>query len=250
MKHTPPRQRRLGSVAALALACTLFFAAAGPAHADSGAVGPPILGLKWSTVPAVSCDGQDVRLLFTVCECKVDLVAAGFDRVGPIVVRLRVQPDIVCATCHPDTHAVDVGRLRAGSHEFTVRVDIEYVTPPDSSWPTSPVFGVAVFQVAPACATPTGIPYLDHVIIGNHPRCPECPSRVCPGDSIDVHLSGTFPDDCTTLAGVELISSRSASPLPWPPTVRVTYGINSCLGRPCSLVPVPWRAQVRMPGLP
>jgi hypothetical protein len=250
MNHTPPKQSGFGSSAALALACILSFAVSGPAHAASGPLGPSILGAKWSTYPAVPCDGDDVRLLFSVCECQVDLVTAYPESLGPIVVHLRIQPDIRCITCHPDTHVVDVGTLLPGTHAFTVRVDIEYVTPPGPEWPTSPLYERVEFPVARECGLPLGVPFLEQVVIGEGAGCPTCPNRVCPHDSVDVVLRGTFPDDCIGLVGVTLVPNPSASPLPLPPIVRLTYGINSCLGRPCALTPYPWRALVRLPEQP
>lgn len=238
----------------LALVCTFAIA---PAHAARGVVGPPILGVQWFTSPEVPCNGDDVRLLFTVCECPVDLVYAGLDSTnGLIHLVLEVQPDRVCITCRPDTFAVDLGKHAAGSFDRTVRFDIEYLsTPPDTTWPPSPAFGRVAYDVAPFCGSPTGVPYLDAVHIGRPEPCAGCPERACPGDSIDVFLRGTFPHDCLALADVELVPLPYAQPwrdqpLPMPPLVRVRYATASCLGRPCIEGPVPWSAHRRIPALP
>jgi hypothetical protein len=230
-----------------------MLSATGPAAAseDPPIVRRTILGMTWETVPAQPCAGQPVALRFMLCECQVDLLDASYDSTRGVVVRLRANPSIVCATCNPDSAEVRVGALLAGMHSFNVRFDIDYVTaPPDSSWPTSPAHDVLTFSVGQTCPTPTGIPYLDRVIIGQPSPCEGCPSRVCPNDSIDVFLAGTFPDDCTRFGGITLYPSMLASPLPQPPTVGIQYETASCLGRPCMMQPQPWSARVRLPGLP
>ena len=168
MKNSFRERRQRGSIAALALVAAFVFGLflTPAARAASGVVGPSILGLNWSTSPANPCDGDDVRLLFHVCECQVDLVTAYPESLGPIVGRLRVQPDIRCVTCHPDTHAVALGTLRAGAYQLGVRVDIEYVTAPNLPWPKSPVYDRVEFPVARECGHPFGVPYLDKVVIG------------------------------------------------------------------------------------
>lgn len=249
-----PGHTRPGLVPALALTSLLFAFGFGvaPAHAARGTVGPPILGVEWFTVPEAPCDSQDVRLMLTACECQVDLQYAGLDPTNGIVhTLLYVRPDIACVTCVPDTFEVNLGRLPAGVHERTVRFGIEYETTPSLSWPPSPAFGNVVFHVSPTCGSPTGIAYLDHVVIGHPRRCPEpCPPLVCPDDSIDVYLAGTFPHDCVWLRGVDLVPVPTAGPLPAPPLVQVRYEESSCLGRPCREGPIPWAARVRLPGLP
>jgi hypothetical protein len=253
MKNLLPRHRRPGAVAASALALALLLPGplgAGSAHAASGTIGPPILGLGWHTDPFAPCHGQEVRLVFDVCECAVDLVGAKRDSVGPILVQLRVDPGVVCVRCVPDTSGVDLGALAGGMHSFTVRVDIEYVAPPDSSWPSSPLFDQAVFAVGPDCPPPPGmVPYLESVVIEDGAPCPTCPARVCPGDSVDVRLRGRFNDSCHHLMGVSLVPNPSASPLPLPPIVRLSYGdVSACAL--CTQLPVPWEAHVRLPGQP
>lgn len=251
MKNVSPGRFGSGSASALALVLLLFGPiGAGTAHAASGTIGPTILGLGWHTDPLAPCHGDEVRLVFDVCECAVDLVGAKRDSLGPIVVQLRVQPDVVCVTCHPDTAGVDLGALAAGVFSFQVRVDIEYVTPPDSAWPTSPVFDRAEFAVGRDCAPPSGpVPYLESVVIGNGAPCLTCPARICPGDSVDVRLRGRFNDSCHHLIGVSLEPNPSASPLPLPPIIRLSYGdLSTCAL--CTQIPVPWEAHVRLPGQP
>jgi hypothetical protein len=253
MKNVLPRRLRPGAVAASALALALLLPGsigAGSAHAASGTIGPSILGLGWHTDPFAPCHGDEVRLVFDVCECTVQLVGAKRDSVGPIVVQLRVDPDVVCVRCVPDTAGIDLGALAAGMHSFNVRVDIEYAAPPDTSWPASPVFDQAVFAVGPDCPPPPGlVPYLESVVIENGSPCLTCPAILCPGDSVDVRLRGRFNDSCHHLVGVSLVPNPSASPLPLPPIIRLSYGdVSPCTL--CSLLPVPWEAHVRLPGQP
>lgn len=257
MNPVHPGQSRPRSPRALAflLALALGFSAiaAGPVAAseDPPIVRRTILGMTWETVPARPCAGQDISLRFMLCECQVDLIDATFDSTRGVMVRLTANPAIVCATCNPDSAIVHLGRFAAGNVAIQPTFLIDYVTsPPDSSWPTSPAHDLLTFSVAPDCGTPTGIPYLERVIIGKPTPCEGCPARACPGDSIEVHLAGTFPDDCIALTGLELFPSALMDPLPHPPTIRLTYGINSCLGRPCQLGPHPWSARVRLPALP
>lgn len=244
-----PGHFRSGLIPALALAFLALVPAA--SLAASGSIGPEILGVEWRTIPASPCAGEEVSLRFDVCECAVDLVGAAREADGPIVVRLRVQPDIVCVTCNPDSAIVPLGRLPGGVFGFTVRIDIDYLTPPQSTtWPMSPAYGRVGFEVAPTCPGPSDVPYLGHVVIGKAAPCLGCLPRVCANDSIDVELGGTFPDNCTWFSGVSLEPSLLASPLPQPPTIRLQYEQASCLGRPCVLGPVRWSARVRLPGLP
>lgn len=257
MNPAHPGQTRPRSPRALAFLLALAFGfaafAAGPAAAseDPLIVRRTILGMTWETIPARPCAGQDVALRFMLCECQVDLLDASFDSTRGVVVRLTANPAIVCATCNPDSAIVHLGRFAAGNVAIQPTFLIDYVTsPPDSSWPTSPAHDLLTFSVAPDCPTPGGIPYLERVVIGRPAPCAECPSRVCPGDSIDVLLAGTFPDDCTFLAGVALYPSALMDPLPHPPTIRITYGTHSCLGRPCQMIPQPWATRVRLPEMP
>lgn len=243
-----PRALALLFVFALALAASVADRAL--AGEDPPVVRRTVLGVTWETIPAQPCADREAGLRFRLCECQVDLLGASIDPTHGLVVRLRANPEIACVTCVPDSAEVRLGALAAGMHAVRARFDIEYVTaPPDSTWPKSPAYDVLSFAVAPTCST-GGIPYLERVVIGRPAPCLDCPPVVCPGDSIDVFLAGTFPDDCTHLESVELFPSVVASPLPQPPMVRITYGTASCLGRPCVMQPQPWAARVRLPGLP
>ena len=194
---------------------------------------------------------RPVALRFMLCECQVDLL-------GRIVDSTARPSSSACARIPPRLrdlrpgHAPKsaLGALAAGIARLqsSASTSTTSTAPPDSDWPASPALRRA--RRSPSCTTCStgGIPYLDRVVIGQPAPCMECPPRVCPNDSIDVFLAGTFPDDCTHLEGVALFPSMLAAPLPQPPIVRITYGTASCLGRPCVMQPQPWAARVRLPG--
>ncbi len=237
--------RALATLFALALTLALSGRVAPPAVAASGLLGPPELGLHWQTIPAVPCAGESLAVLLTMCECPYDLVDVVYDRPTPTV-RITGDPDRVCVTCTPDSVLVKFpGTYQAGIAAFSFYLETEFA--PDSLVTLSTWIEV---PIAPSCTTPSGIPYLDRVIIGQPAPCEGCPSRACPNDSIDVFLAGTFPDDCTHLEDVALYPSMTMGPMPQPPIVRITYGTASCLGRPCVMQPQPWAARVRLPALP
>jgi hypothetical protein len=239
------RFRALSAFATLPLLVGIL--GAGPAFAVGGPVGPAVLGLAWSTSPATPCDEREVQLLFTTCECAVELVEAGREGGDPVVVRLRVVPDRVCATCDPDTHRVELGRLAPGINPIQVRVEIDYESLPDTTWPSSPVLDFIPLPVGLGCVV--GVTHLQQVVIEQGATCADCPTPVCAGDSIDVTLRGMFATSCTRLLGVTLEPNPAASPLPLPPIVRVTYrDRENCAV--CGQAAVPWSAHVRLPGQP
>jgi hypothetical protein len=109
------------------------------------------------------------------------------------------------------------------------------------------------FAVVDSCDTlpppPNTLPYVERVTI-----CPNQPSRdpacgpICPGDSIAVLLSGSFPSDCYSLKRVEIVPMLPT--VIGPPTLRVVVDNGCCLGRPCAVGPKPWNAIVMLPPLP
>ena len=217
------------------------------ARAASGDVGPPWARVHWSTQPANPCVGQPTSILFSLCECAWDLTSAAqdpFDPLGGIVLRLTGDSTIVCATCNPDSFTVVAGPPETpGNVHFPVRMQF------NPEGPGSPFTypDQVDYPVAP-CSTGT-IPYLQEVRLGQGPPCPGCPDRVCPNDSIDVHLSGAFPDGCRSLIGVSVEPNPSGSPLPSPAIIRLRFG-NRAACSVCTMAPEPWEAHVRIPGLP
>src|SRR5262245_30655098 len=110
------------------------------------------------------------------------------------------------------------------------------------------LFFAALSTLAPGDAR-AQLPWLDHVQIGPGAPCDGCPARVCPGDSIDVFLSGSFPNWCRQLLGVSVLPNPVATPLPQPPIVRITYGSRADCGV-CGQTVAPWSAHVRLPAQP
>jgi hypothetical protein len=228
---------------ALATFAVLLALAPRDARADQGFIGPSAARVHWQTIPHAPCDGQAIALRFRLCECAWDLRRAGFDIEGRLTLELTGTNDRVCVRCVPDSFEVALpGGFTAGNHALAVQMFFHF----DDRDSTATHDDTIPFFVQP-CSTP--IPYLQTIHVGGGSPCEGCPSLVCPNDSIDVRLGGAFPDACRELLGVALVPSPALSPLPQPPSVRITYGNRaSCSG--CSQVPTPWFAHVRLPGLP
>lgn len=248
MNRFRPGRFRPGLVVALVALGSSFLFAPDTARAEAGSLP---FGIHWRTVPWAPCGTTDVAIRFSLCECQVDLLGAEVLPAGGIVLHLRAEPNLECVRCIPDSVTVALGTLAPGRHGRMVRFDVQYVgVPPDSSWVEPGHEEVIDFPVQPTCPPENSVPYLERVIVENPPPCEGCPSRVCPGDSIDVFLAGKFPDDCTWLRGIELVPSAAMGPLPGPPTIRIDYEQNSCIDRACIEVPRAWTAHVRLPELP
>ncbi len=208
--------------------------------------------------PPAPGPGDSVRLVFHSCLPCVDLVSAAEESLG-FVVRARARDPLSCLplVCRPDSVTLDLGRLAAGNYRFMVL----YVTdltvygsdslggaPPESlvcryTWSDS-----LTLTIAPV--PPGLLPYVSEVRIGGPAPCDSCPPVVCPGDSIPVALAGTLPNDCIQFLGVQEIFPPYASPLPRPPMLRVIFGTNTCLERPCVGGDHPWSASLSLPPLP
>ena len=241
-----PAPRTLRALAFL-FALALPGLAPAAALADGGTVGPPGLGLHWETVPAAPCVGDSVSLRFRMCECEYDLLGAAFVPNRGLTVSVARDSGDRLRGCVPDTAEVSLGLMTtAGTRVQSLRI---VITPgsPDSS---NVINDFVVFPVAPTCNPPGTIPYLDRVVIGRPAPCAGCPSSACPGDSIDVLLGGWLPNECYQVSNIALYPSMTLGPLPQPPTIRITYGTNSCIERPCSAFPLAWAERVRIPGLP
>ncbi|HVP38971.1 MAG TPA: FlgD immunoglobulin-like domain containing protein, partial [Candidatus Saccharimonadales bacterium] len=108
------------------------------------------------------------------------------------------------------------------------------------------------FQVPTRCDSvvpaPGPLPYVDRIVIG--PPDPTGGGCIAAGESISVAVTGTFPNDCFRLKRIDVIPSPRATPLPWPPTVRLVVDDGGCLGRPCRNTPVTWTGRAMLPGLP
>jgi hypothetical protein len=242
MTRLSPGRSRFGLVLALvALAVGSFTPAL--AFAEAGELP---YGIRWITDPFTPCGTGEVGVRFSICECRYDLFAAKVDSAeGAIVLGIRDRGDIACITCVPDSSTVSLGTLAPGFHARLVVFDFEGSV--GDTVESAPI----AFAVRPDCPPPGGIPFLEHVVVGQGPPCPDCPDRACPGDSINVALSGTFPNPCTALGNITLLPSMLASPLAGPPTLRLEFETNTCLGpAECPPGATPWSATVRIPALP
>jgi hypothetical protein len=97
--------------------------------------------------------------------------------------------------------------------------------------------------------SPGTLLYVKEIAIGPPGRCPTCPQEIFAGDSIPVRIRGVFPDDCTGLVGVDLVSHPGVGPFPEPPILRITYGVDDCIERACIPASVPWETRLQLPPL-
>jgi hypothetical protein len=224
---------------------------AGPVAGQTPCPDPPLYPPTRAFVdPPRPCPDQDVSLRFATCAPCWDIVSVAQEAEG-ITVRTEQRPDLCLPDlCLPESASVGLGRLAAGHHAVVVRfvTDVRVGVGADTAHCEFVNVDTVRFDVTTTCAQNT-LPYVTEVVIGS-PPCVGCPPRVCVGDSIPVLIRGEFPDDCIGLAGVEVIPDASMGPIPRPPTVRLVYEANDCLGRPCALTPYPWQAKVMLPPLP
>ncbi|HTM57658.1 MAG TPA: FlgD immunoglobulin-like domain containing protein [Candidatus Udaeobacter sp.] len=101
-----------------------------------------------------------------------------------------------------------------------------------------------------ADAPQPSLPYIHEIRIGSPNPCTGVPV-VCPNDSIPVTLLGSFPSDCYRIRRIDLIEPVFlVAPAPHPPFVRVLVDDMGCLERLCLRGDFPWKAEVKLPGLP
>jgi len=87
----------------------------------------------------------------------------------------------------------------------------------------------------------TAIGFIQHVRIGT-PPCDTCPPRVCPGEPVQVTISGELPSPCFQFRGFREL------PVAAPFTVlQADFVVDSC-GIGCPTVSVPFAATVSLPG--
>lgn len=203
-----------------------------------------------SVQPAVPCDNDEVSLVFHSCEPCTEIQGVTRGSSGEIKVLVVMRPEeCVLTVCEPGSLAVSLGYFAAGEHE--VRYDWQLTVMGDSVECVTTGSDAVRFTVSPVCPAPppNQLPYLKHVIIGERHTTGIVPS-VCANDSFPVRLIGEFPDDCTTLAGVELITLPTFGFAAAPPLIRIKYTSGDCLGRPCIAEPVRWEKILWLPGLP
>ena len=230
--------------------------AAGPAAAQGTGGGTPCDPLPNLQIhpiirPAAPCIEDEVSLVLFTCEPCTELLGVQKKADGSIGVMVQVKPSAcrTLAPCVPDSIVVDLGRFEAGEQRQRISYDVRVVE--DSLVCTATAPDEVQWFVSERCPAPppNQLPYLDHVIIGDNLTAGVLP-MVCPNDSFPVRLVGRFPNDCLSLAGVELIQYPTFGIAPAPPIVRIKYLRNDCAARPCLEVETPWSATVMLPGLP
>jgi hypothetical protein len=232
----------------------LLVAFVGPVGADElPCPDPPLYPPTRAYVqPPRPCPDQDVRVLFATCAPCWDIVDVSQ---GPDGITVRTEqhqvPCISADVCLPESASVGLGSFAPGHHALVVRLITELVRAngADTVRCTFVNLDTLEFDVTSTCAQNT-LPYVKELVIGRPGPCPTCPREICAGDSIPVQIRGELPHDCFELLGVELVPSPIVGPFPEPPILRIAYGVNDCLGRPCGTAPVPWEARVQLPPLP
>ena len=238
-------------------------AAARPAHSDIPLPGPgpsppdtlyvPYV-TSWHTEPAVPCVGVPTRLVFsgffpTSCGA---LLKADSDS---LVIRFGTASPI-CGICAPEslawTATIDLGLLAAGS--FTVRLRFDVVDTCVTPEPrVDQYLGRLHIDVAPACAQPNPIAYVDSVLVTPLDSASE---QICPDDSIRVTVKGTFPNSCLFVRHVLLVptvwwsGALHSSETPPPPTVRLVFDDQCCSDLICTPTTVKWSGSVTLPPMP
>ena len=206
--------------------------------------------IHWRIVPQPACPDSVVRVRFNACRCNVEFVSGVLNSAGVVVLHATVHPSQVCVQCDPDSLDVPIGQLAAGNYSQAIQIVAELVDSLGQTHTETGNFNTA-FTVLPTCQTFPGriLPYLDEVRIGRGSPCPDCPQVACLGDSIPVHLAGTFPSNCKTLQEIRILPSPIVGPEPNPDIVQIIYASADCAA-PCDRLVRPWQADVKITGLP
>jgi len=176
--------------------------------------------------------------------------------IDPEHVTLTLKPyvlaDSACgASLKPWQVGFDLGLLAAGVHRTEITL---VMLVPDSTrtrFERRFYHQTHDFLVSDVCDSipgpPTGpLPYVDHIQVGPPGPC----SVICPGDSIPVRISGSFPALCFSVRDVQVIPSPAAAVPPLPPTVRVIVDDGACQGPTCNHLELPWSATAVLPPWP
>src|SRR5262245_27424353 len=161
-------------------------------------------GIHWQIVPEPTCPDSVTRIQFDACRCNVEFIGVTQTPNGPIALRARIQPYVVCGWCDPDTISFPIGQLAAGNFVITLEIVADVVDSLGQTQHETAEFPVPFF-VTPDCHKYPGaiLPYLDHVQIGRGPEWPGGPDIACGVPfGIPVNLAGEFPDPCTWLREV------------------------------------------------
>src|SRR5438093_2917467 len=244
----------------LAAALVLTAALSAPAIAGPSSSAPCAfeqhVPIGYTFEPAHPCPRQDVKLWVVGCRECVTLL--GIERIDSVTVRVHSTAPQVCPLlppCAAESLDVSLGRFSLGDHQVRVEVDAEIQLTGGGSCSLTQQDSIG-FHVSTECLPETNLPYVEHVRIGPTAPCDGCqPESTCAFHPIPVALSGTFPNDCLFLKEVRvvnLLATPPELPLPGPPIVTLVVARNAfeCLPRGCIEYPVPWSAQVELPGLP
>lgn len=208
--------------------------------------------LAWVLRPAAPCDADSVSLVFQSCRGCVDLTGYAWPDSGPL--GLDVSMPARCSyteECVLDSLAVPLGVLSRGTYTLRYLIHASVAAGDSSAACTFTREASLSFTLCapplpePACDS---LPYVTAVQIGPPADCGECMPRICPGDSIPLHIAGIFPDGCYRLRALELVPGPEASPLPAPPIVRLH--VTRTVYAPCTQALVPWSADAMLPALP
>src|SRR5512143_55702 len=202
----------------------------------------------WDLSPQPPCANDSVSVVFRSCKDCVQLLSYEWPSSGPLRVYMRTQ-DVCPLTlvCRPDSLRIPLGRLAAGHYELAVDVVVGVVYG-DSGYCTFTRRDTVRFWVGCPAPPPDSLPYVQRVVIGGTGPCTLCPPVICPGQPIPLHIDGMFPNGCYRFAGLELLPSPIASPLPQPPLVRLLVDLRVC--GPCTFDTPSFSADTLLPPLP
>jgi flagellar hook capping protein FlgD len=208
------------------------------------------------TEPPRACAGQPTSLVlegvFTDgCGRVVDAIVHDPNNVE-LTLKPYVLPDTACTDAPtPWRQDFPLGLLASGPHRTNITL---HVLVPDSLGPTfrrETYYGSHEFFVYGDCdsippPTQRRLPYVDRIVVGRDGFCGPVPP--CQGDSIEVRVSGVFPNGCYSFRGIELISqlADTRNPMP-PPLVRIIVDNGCCILALCDANPQPWSATVKLP---
>ncbi|HEY2955415.1 MAG TPA: FlgD immunoglobulin-like domain containing protein [Candidatus Eisenbacteria bacterium] len=196
------------------------------------------------------CPTQDLRLW--VAGCRECVTLRGIERIDSATVRVTCAAPEVCPvflTCTAESLAVNLGRFALGDHQLRVEIVATIRLASGDSCTATEQREIG-FSVGPDCPPNANLPYVSSIKIGPTPPCSGCsPNAICAGVPIPVAFSGNLTGDCLHIRQVRVVDRRR-TPLPGPVGVLVEVGRDSCQVRECIQYPIPWSAQIEIPGLP
>lgn len=222
--------RQPGFVLTLAVLVAL---AASPARA--GVECPRIVRIQPST--ALYCVDDPVPVAAAACSECVDDLQFEWDG-SRIAIDVTWRPGACSADCVTDrtftgSIVVESGRHAAEAYVRSVNGD-------PSSACTGPL-GKYFFDVTGLCPPDprNRTPYFDRWERGEYGA-----EHVCPGQETLLRLFGQFPNNCVSLAGIDVIREPGDAIA----NVRVYYSLDECVPQPCPGEPREWTAETKLPG--